>query len=53
MTGSARAKNRKKLYTVYCFFENKVHFYPILLVNTKTTIPLARYIPRRHYSSPL
>ena len=35
LTGSARAKNRKKNY-----FENKVHFYRMILVNTKTTIPL-------------
>ena len=39
MTGSALAKNRKK-FTFYCFFENKVPFYPIILVNTKTTISL-------------
>ena len=39
MTGSALAKNRKK-FTLYCYFENKVHFYPNILVNTKTTISL-------------
>ena len=41
----------EKRFTLYCFFENKVHFYPIIVVNTKTTIPSglvpsARYIPR-------
>ena len=39
MTRSARANN-KESFTLYCFFENKVHFYPIILVNTKTTISL-------------
>ena len=39
MTGSVRAKNRKR-FTLYYFFENKVHFYFIILVNTKTSIPL-------------
>ena len=41
MTGSARAKNKRKVYIVL-FFENKVHFYPIILVNAKTTIPVCR-----------
>ena len=54
MTGSARAKN-KKGFTLYCFFENKLHFYQIILVNSKTTIPSgsvpsARYIARRFTS---
>ena len=38
MTGSARAIEKR--FTLVCFFENKVHFYPIILVNTKTTLPL-------------
>ena len=29
-----------KMFTLYCFFENQVHFYPIILVKTKTTVPL-------------
>ena len=33
-------KMEKGLNTLYYFFENKVHFYPIILVKyTKTTIP--------------
>ena len=39
MTGSARAKIEKS-FTLYCFFEKKVHFNPIILVNSKTTTPL-------------
>ena len=39
LTGSARVKIEKR-FTLSCFFENKVHYYPINLVNTKTTIPL-------------
>ena len=32
----------EKRFTLYCFFEKKkVHFYPIILVNTKTTISLS------------
>ena len=29
----------EKRFKLYCFFENKVHFYFIILVNTKTTTP--------------
>ena len=39
MTESSRPKNRKKVYIVL-FLETKVNFYPIILVNTKTTTPL-------------
>ena len=40
MTGSACASNRKKVLHCIVFFESKVHFWPISLVNTKTNIPL-------------
>ena len=30
----------EKKFTLHCFFENKMQFYLIILVNTKTTIPL-------------
>ena len=30
----------EKQFTLYCFFENKVNFYLIILVNTETIIPL-------------
>ena len=26
----------EKRFTLYCFFENKVHFYLIILINTKS-----------------
>ena len=31
--------NIEKRFTLFCFFKNLVYFYPITLVNTKTTIP--------------
>ena len=34
----ARVLKLEKRFTWYCFFEKKVHFYTIILVNTKTTI---------------
>ena len=40
MTGNVHAKDRKQNILLHCFFENKVHFYSIILLNTKTTIPL-------------
>ena len=52
MTGSVRTHAKTEVrFTLYCFFENKIHFYPIILVNTKTTIPLelvtnTYYIPQ-------
>ena len=51
MTGSAHAKNRKK-FTLYCFLENKVHFYPIMLVNTKTTTPPSGSVLNARYIAP-
>ena len=36
-------KNIEKRFTLSCFFENKVHFYSIILVNTKT-IRISVYI---------
>ena len=59
MTGSARAKNRKK--GLHCIGFLKIEcmlFYPVILVNTKTIFPLRvsassglvasdRYVPRR------
>ena len=39
MTGSGCAIKLEKRFTFYRFFENKVHFYPIILVNTKPTLP--------------
>ena len=37
---SASRARYKIRFTLCYFFEKKVHFYPIILVNTKTTIPL-------------
>ena len=52
MSGSVHEKNIEKVYIVL-FFENKVHFYPIILVNTTHSqlshsgwVPCTRYIPR-------
>ena len=57
MTGSACAKNSEK-FTLYCFYQNIEHFYPIILVNIKVAIPSgsvpsARYNHAPQYSPPL
>ena len=36
----ARVLKIEKRFILYCFFENEVNFYTIILVNTKTTISL-------------
>ena len=36
----ARVLKIEKIYTLYGFSKNILHIYPIILVNTKTTIPL-------------